>query len=185
MAEARPGRSFLVGWVIWGNEVKADVTKSLAVFAVTLSAGSAAAAIPNAASVASPPLVVGGMLVGLLLLVLFIGLLVKTFRRMAAVRTTSTVDLAQREADLRVAEWEDSLDLNVVRALIDNLHLAETAGEREVFSVALAEITGRFFGTDEVAWEVWWRRDSQALLVEMRRRLNPAPPLAGEYLHVN
>ena len=151
--------------------------------AALLFAGSAQAT-PLAASVASPPLVVAGMLVGLVLLVLFVGLLVRTFRSMRAARGVSDVEIVRREAGLRLADWEKSPDLETVRGLVDLLKECDTDEERSIVTEALSHVSGRFFGPDELAREVWLRRDAEAHVTSCRSRQSSIPP-AGEYLPVS
>ncbi len=134
--------------------------------------------MPHAASAVSPPLVVGGMLIGLLLLVLFIGILVRTFRNMKSAVVADPGSHLQREIGDLLEQWQASADPDVVRSLIDGLRLAEFDGEAEQYAEALSEITKRYFGTDGVAWEVWWRRDSSEFFDSLRddlRRGSPAP----------
>jgi hypothetical protein len=150
---------------------------------VLLLAGSAQAA-PLAASVASPPLVVAGMLVGLVLLVVFVGLLVRTFRSMRATRDVSDVEIVRREAGLRLSDWENLPDLETVRGLVDLLKECDTDEERSIVTEALSRVSGRFFGPDELAWEVWLRRDAEAHVLGARSQQSSIPP-AGEYLPVS
>lgn len=143
-----------------------------------------AAAVPQAASVASPPLVVGGMLVGLVLLAVFVGLLVRTFRNMSAAGLESQFERARRHSEEWLLQWHEAADPDAVRALIDGLCMTDDTQTRQVYADALAEITQRYFGADDVAWEVWWRRHGAAFAAEARRQRAHARP-AGEFLPVN
>lgn len=124
------------------------------------------------------------MLVGLLLLVLFVGLLVRTFRNMQSIETLSGVEIVQRETDLRLEDWELSPSLETLRGLIELMKECEADEERLIVCNALSRITGRYFGTDEVAWEVWVRRDAEQLVSNLRRHTDRVPP-AGEVLPVS
>lgn len=121
-----------------------------------------------AAATASPPLVIGGILIGILLLVLFLGILLRTFRSMQAMREMAPIERAQREIDDLVSRWRNHHEIDAVRALIDGLRMSEDASESRLYGDALAQITSRYFGTDGIAWEVWYRKESNALVAEAR-----------------
>jgi hypothetical protein len=110
---------------------------------------------------ATPPLMFGGVLVGVLLLILFLGILLRTFRTMQAASEQPRIELARQAADELVDRWQQAHDRDTLRLLIDDLRLAEDAGEAEIFAAALSRITDRYFGTDGIAWEVWYRRESE------------------------
>lgn len=150
--------------------------------AVALVLGTAGTA-HAAASVASPPLVVGGMLVGLVLLALFIGLLARTFRNMQAARVVSRLEAAQHDVEHRLEEWHERPDVEILRALLDGLRESIEENERQAYASALSEVSGRFFGADLVAWEVWFRKDAAGLVSQRTATRNHAPP-AGEFLPV-
>ena len=143
-----------------------------------------AAAAPQAASVTSPPLVVAGLLLGIVLLAVFVGLLVRTFRNMRAAGLESELARAHRHSAKWLLQWREAADPEAVRALIDELCMTDDTQTRQVYVDALAEITQRYFGADDVAWEVWWRRHGVEFAAEVRRQRANGPP-TGEFLPVN
>lgn len=146
--------------------------------------GSAFAAIPAAASAASPPLVVGGVLVGMVLLGLFVGVLVRTMRTMRKSGTESRLDIARREVDQLLHEFQAEPSVETASHLLAGLKEADTAAEATLFADALSHVSGRYFGADMVAWEIWLRRDATAH-VEGLRRAQSGVPTTGDSLRVS
>jgi len=115
--------------------------------------------LPGAASVASPPLVVGGMLVGLLLLVSFAYMLSKTFQNMSDIQPEDRISAAKSTAESLCQRFASRPTLTTLTALVDGLRNAQTDDEAAYFTHALSNLTCRFFKADVVAWESWLRRE--------------------------
>ena len=126
--------------------------------AVMLCAGSAKAA-PLAATVASTPLVVGGILVGLALLAGFTLVLLRSVRSMKSSQGEDRVELARKECEQIASAYLAKPNLDGLKALVDELREASSGEEAQVWSATLSRLTGRYFGEDDLAWEVWLRRD--------------------------
>lgn len=141
-------------------------------------------AIPHAAASASPPLVVGGILVGVLLLSLSVVMLVRTFRTMRTAGQDRRIEQIRREADTRAEEWTTTREARTIASLIELLHDAETDPERKLVTDRLTEITGRYFGLDAVAWQAWWTADGEEFVRETTVVDKHEPP-AGEFLPVS
>ncbi len=142
-----------------------------------------AGAVPFAASVASPPLVAMGVLVGLALLGLSMALFVRTMRSMKRTRAERPIDVLRRNVDTQLEHYRATADRSAVGPMIEALREAETDEERQVLVEALSEMSGRYFGIDVVAWQAWWRRESGASLPASA--LRTAEPPAGEFLPVS
>jgi hypothetical protein len=141
-----------------------------ALAAITLS--STASAVPLAASVSSSPLVVGGVVVGLGLLVAFVFVMMRSFRTMRSASVDNRVETAVHQADALVAAFRSVPSPEVLRTLVDELRESQTDEERLVFARALSTLTQRHFGTDDVAWEVWLRRDAASFLKSVGHESN-------------
>jgi uncharacterized protein (DUF2267 family) len=149
-----------------------------------LLAPAVASAMPLAASVASPPLVVGGLLVGLVLLGAAVTLLLRTFRNIQSVTETDPADEARTEVQALQSAWESKPSVEILRDLVAGLRESVTGDEAETFAAALSDATGRYFGRDDVSWEVWVRREGDAhvrQLLSSEEQLRPA----SEYLPVS
>lgn len=141
-------------------------------------------AVPFAAAAASPPVVVGGVLVGVLLLGLSVGILLRTFRTMRTARTEQSVERLRREADARHESWLATRDGDAVSGLIDLMAVADTDEARRPVASALSDITGRYFGEDPLAWRAWWRQEGEHFVAHARTSDAHVPP-AGEFLPVS
>lgn len=117
--------------------------------------------LPGAASVASPPLVVGGMLVGLLLLGSFAYMLSRTFQNMSAIQPENRLQAATGDTTNLTDTFQSTPSVDVLHALVDGLRESETDEEAQVYVAALTDLTGRFFKSDVVAWESWLRREGE------------------------
>jgi hypothetical protein len=126
--------------------------------AVMLCAGSAKAA-PLAATVASTPLVVGGVLVGLALLAGFTLVLLRSVRTMKSHQGEDRVEVARKESEQIASAYLANPSLDNLKVLVEELREASSGEEAQVWSSTLSRLTGRYFGEDDLAWEVWLRRD--------------------------
>ncbi len=133
--------------------------RNLAGAGALLATGTASAS-PLAASVSSAPLVVGGVVVGLILLSGFTMVLIRSFRSMKSSQGETRLDIARRVAGQLVGEFELKPSVAPLKGLVDELRESASDEEARVYSAALSRITGRYFGEDDVAWEVWLRRDA-------------------------
>ena len=115
--------------------------------------------VPAAASAASPPLVVGGMIVGLLLFGSFAYMLSKTFRNLSSHEPENRVAAAKADCEALEAEFEQYPEVATLHALVDGLRQAQSETEATLYSLALSRLTGRFFKHDLVAWDVWLNRE--------------------------
>lgn len=141
-------------------------------------------AIPCAAAAASPPVVVGGVLVGVLLLGLSVGILLRTFRMMKASRVERTIERLRREADARHDHWLATRDAGAIGGLIELMMEADGDDERHLLSNALSDITGRYFGPDAIAWQAWWTHEGKEFVATALSKERREPP-AGKFLPVS
>ncbi|MFT5432352.1 MAG: hypothetical protein ACI9OJ_003051 [Myxococcota bacterium] len=144
----------------------------------------AANAAPLAASVGMPSQVVAGLIVGLILLAAFVVLMVRTFKNMQDSHEVTRQDEAVQEVYELKAGWEQRPTEDALHALVDGLRESSTPDEAALFASALAEVSGRYFGADDVAWEVWVRREGASTVAALAPRDRRAPP-AGEVIPVS
>ena len=123
---------------------------------------------PGAASVASPPLVVGGMLVGLLLLGSFAYMLSRTFQNMSDIQPEDRVTAATQNAADLSTRFETHPSTTVLNTLVDGIRTAESESEASAFVTALTGLTGRYFKSDVVAWESWVRREGSVFVADYK-----------------
>ncbi len=138
--------------------------------AVTLT--STAYAVPLAASVSSSPLAVGGVIVGLGLLIAFVFVMIRSFRSMRSASVDNRLESSASQAVALTDDFRSLPSIEVLRALVDELRESQTDEERMVFARALSVLTQRHFGTDDVAWEVWLRRDAPSFLKAVGHQAN-------------
>ena len=148
---------------------------------VAISAAPTAGAGPLAASVASPPLVAIGVLVGLALLALSLALFVRTVRTMRNSRSERPADTLRHNVRVQMDSFRATGDRSAVGPLIDALRELDTDEERQIVVEALSELSGRYFGIDVGAWQAWWRREGASGAASTRM----AEPPAGEFLPVS
>ena len=124
---------------------------------------------PAAASAASPPFVVGGVLVGLVLFGSFAYMLSRTFSNMNETAPQDRIAAAIHEvADLRTF-FEANPSLAPLQALIEGMR--EAQGDDtvcDIYASALSELTGRYFRRDLVAWDAWIAREGADFITAQR-----------------
>jgi len=143
-----------------------------------------ALAVPHAAAVVSPPLVVGGMLLGVVLIALCIGMLLRTYRTMQRETPLTQTEATALDVEQRTTEWERDPSLAVLQALVDRLDRSEEEQVQQMYAEALSNASARYFGNDSVAWKVWLMKDGTTCVEEAKRR-PVAPHSPGEFLRVS
>ncbi len=124
---------------------------------------------PAAASAASPPLVAGGVLVGMVLFGSFAYMLSRTFRHMnETIPQDRTAAAIHEAADLR-SFYKVNPSLAPLQALIEGMREAQDDDTVcDIYASVLSELTGRYFRRDLVAWDAWIAREGVDFITTQR-----------------
>ena len=96
---------------------------------------------------------------GLALLAGFTLVLLRSVRTMKSHQGEDRTEVARKESEQIASAYLANPSLDNLKVLVEELREASSGEEAQVWSSTLSRLTGRYFGEDDLAWEVWLRRD--------------------------